>query len=220
MCCCVHLCAFRLPRMLLLELCLTTLPLCLLRAPLHPSTVLRSPTRCWCSTKVYCIEFLFSFSCSFSFFFFFFIFFSDKLLLAQANTNAAMFLTSKVWVDNWKANFTFVLGAAAQHNGGFTFIIQADNIGSAGPNDAGLGYGSYTGGVGGVGYSKSLALEFDTFYDLGVDDTLAGVNCSAPHFAIHSMGSSANSAIEDQGNFAKLCFTQVYMIILGIFFFS
>lgn len=124
-----------------------------------------------------------------------------------------MFLTQQVWMDSWNANFTFVLESPASnapnlHEGGFSFLVQADNIVSAGPNDDGLGYGAYPNGVG-QGFRKSLAIEFDTFMDPGVDDTLLpGESCSAPHFAIHSMGAEPNSAVEKDANFAKKCYNQ------------
>jgi hypothetical protein len=124
-----------------------------------------------------------------------------------SNVNAGMFLSSQVWVDSWRANFSFVLGSTGgAHNGGFSFLVQADNIASVGPNNAGLGYGAYTGGAG-AGFRRSLALEFDTFFDPQVDDTLA--NCSTPHFALHSMGAEPNSADEGQANIAKYCYNKV-----------
>jgi hypothetical protein len=59
-----------------------------------------------------------------------------------------MFLISQLWMDSFRANFSFILEATngPVPNGGLTFIIQADNDASAGPNDAGIGYGEYTGG--------------------------------------------------------------------------
>jgi hypothetical protein len=61
--------------------------------------------------------------------------------------------------------------------------------------------------VGGAGFKKSLAVEFDTYTDIGVDDTIP--NCTAPHLTVHSMGAAPNSAMEDAGNFARQCANKI-----------
>jgi hypothetical protein len=79
-----------------------------------------------------------------------------------------------VWVDNWKVNFTFSLSNSNNtHMGGMVFVIQGDSNSKAGPNSAGLGYGSEPSSTD-SGLTNSIAVEFDTFFDPGVDDTLAG----------------------------------------------
>ncbi len=124
------------------------------------------------------------------------------------NINAATYLSSQVWLDSFRVNFSFVLGnsVASQHRGGLAFVLQGDGLTKAGPNDAGIGYGSNPGSPD-LGLLHSLAVEFDTFFDAGVDDTIP--NCGTPHFAIHSMGAEANSAVEATSNFAKQCFSQI-----------
>ena len=120
--------------------------------------------------------------------------------------NAAAFYGTELWVDQFNVNFTFQLSNSPNgHHGGLTFTLQGAGLGKAGPNDAGLGYGSNPNSQD-VGLSNSFVVEFDTFADPGVDDTLQG--CEAPHFAVHSLGAKPNSAVERGANVGNICFNK------------
>lgn len=69
--------------------------------------------------------------------------------------------------DAFSVNCTFRLDPNAEHSGGFTMLVQGYSDTMAGPSDSGLGYGSNPSTTN-VGISRSLVIEFDTFYDVGV----------------------------------------------------
>jgi hypothetical protein len=125
----------------------------------------------------------------------------------KPSINSAAYTSQQLWVNSFRANFTFLLGNSPNgHHGGFAFVVQADTLSKAGPNDAGIGYGSNP-NTADPGLTHSLAIEFDTYVDMGVDDT---PNCqAAPHFAAHTMGAGPNSAVESAANWNSTCFTQI-----------
>jgi hypothetical protein len=110
-----------------------------------------------------------------------------------SQTTSAWRSTSQPVASGFSTSFSFQItpvGTDTTIADGFAFVIQADLGGSAALGTTGMG-----GYLGYTGLTNSIAIEFDTYPNGGLDDVI-------PHIAIQSNGIFANSA--DHGTLARL----------------
>lgn len=129
----------------------------------------------------------------------------QDIMLCDAATPSpvgAVWYSTQIQVRGFYTEFTYTISnysGQQQRRDGLAFVLQLDSLNVIGPGGMGMGYGDYPGSSSNgsnKGITRSLAIEFDSFYDSEVQDPPPPPGGGPFHISVHTNGLNSNNADE------------------------